>query len=84
MLGYGTVIGSGAKIGRNCFILQNVTIGSSKGEFPEISENVFIGGGAICIGKLNIRNDVKNGAGAIVVNDVPNNCSVVSNRARVV
>ena len=40
----GIFIAHGAKIGKNCLILQNVTIGSSKGKAPVIGDHCVIGG----------------------------------------
>jgi len=78
----GIVIHGNTKIGNECVIRQNVTIGAknidgdNKFKAPVIGNNVDIGSGAIIIGDIKIGNNVKIGAGAIVTKDVPNNCTV--------
>lgn len=84
MHGFGTVINGSARIGSDCFILQGVTIGGGKGGSPIIGNNVFIGAGATIIGNIRIGNNVKIGAGAIVVSDVPDNSTVVCEKARII
>lgn len=49
---------------------------------PYIRNNVFIGAGAILIGGITIGNNVKIGAGAIVVENIPDDCTVVSEKAK--
>lgn len=67
----------GGKIGCNCTILHNVTIGAGRGGAPTIGDNVYIGAGAIIIGDIKIGDNVKVGAGAVVFKDVPSNSTVV-------
>lgn len=81
---YGLGISGYARIGKNCTMHQMSTIGFGKGGVPTIGDNVFIGMGAYILGKVKIGNNVKIGAGAIVVNDVPDNCTVVGPKARVI
>lgn len=80
---HGIHISREAKIGNNCTIYQGVTIGSSKNGAPKIGDNVFIGANAVLIGGITIGNNVKIGAGAIVVDNVPNNCTVVSEKSKI-
>lgn len=84
MHGFGTVFNSSIKLGDNCTVLQNVTIGAGKNGVPTIGNNVYIGAGAIIIGKINVGDNVKIGAGAIVVEDVPSNTTVVSDKSRII
>lgn len=80
------------KIGENCTIMQQVTIGSNfvnyvpgkKCGAPTIGDNVFVGAGAKIIGNVKIGNNVKVGAGCIVVTDVPDNSTVVMNKPRII
>ncbi|MBR3897730.1 MAG: serine acetyltransferase [Bacilli bacterium] len=68
---YGTiVVNSNTKIGKNCRIQENVTIGATNGssKAPIIGDNVFIGSGAKIIGNISIADDICIGAGAVVVN----------------
>lgn len=81
--GAGTVIGGGCVIGRNFTIYQNATIGFNNG-FPHIGDNVLVGAGAIVIGPVTIGNNAKIGAGAVVVTNIPDNCTVVGSKARIV
>ena len=67
---YGTIVVNGnARIGKNCRIQENVTIGATNGsaKAPIIGNNVFIGSGAKVIGDIRIADDICIGAGAVVV-----------------
>src|SRR4051794_22171268 len=71
----GVVIHEDARIGENCMIMQQVTVGMiGDGEVPTIGNGVYIGAGAKIIGKLVIGDGARIGANAVVVNDVPPNC----------
>ena len=74
----GIFVSHGAKIGRDCTILQNVIIGSSKGKAPVIGDNCVIGGGATIVGGVHIGNNCNIGANCTVFKDVPDNTTVVS------
>lgn len=84
----GIVIHPDVKIGSNCTIFQNVTIGSgnysekNKTNIPTIGNNVVIYANASVIGGIKIGNNSIIGAGAIVINDVEDNVTVVGNPAR--
>lgn len=80
----GVGINSAVSIGKNCTILQMVTIGWNKDGAPQIGDNVMIGAGAILVGNIRIGNNVKIGAGAIVVEDVPDDCTVVGPKAKII
>ena len=85
MHGYGVVLNGGAKIGKNCTIYHGVTIGTiDLKRFPVIGDDVFIGAGAKILGDVRVGNHVKIGAGAIVVEDVPDNCTVVGPKATII
>ena len=84
--GLGCVVNECAIIGKNCKILQNVTIGG-RGEgsgTPIIGDNVLIGAGACILGGITIGNGVKIGANAVVLNDVPENVTVVGVPAKII
>lgn len=68
-------------IGENCWINQQVTIGTKNGVStpPTIGNNVRIGAGAIVIGDIKIGDNSFIGAGSVVTKDVPENCVVVGN-----
>lgn len=83
--GLATVINA-ETIGENCWINQQVTVGY-KDEFtdrPIIGRNVQICAGAKVIGEIKVGDNVKIGANAVVVKDVPDNCTVVGVPARIV
>ena len=73
------------RIGKNCSINQQVTIGYSDDvSRPTIGDNVIITAGAKVIGGVKIGDNVTVGANAVVLKDVPNNCVVVGVPARIV
>lgn len=70
-------VNNGAYIGRNCTIYQGVTIGSMRGQgTPVIGDNCVLFSGAKVIGRVTLGDYVAVGAGAVVVNNVPNGCVV--------
>jgi serine O-acetyltransferase len=75
--GFSTIIFA-EKIGKNCHIYQQVTVGhTSFGHAPTIKDNVIISCGAKVLGDITIGNNVVIGANAVVVKNVPDNCTVV-------
>jgi serine O-acetyltransferase len=86
--GMGVVIGETAIIGDYCLIYQGVTLGGTGKEtgkrHPTLGENVVLGGGAKVLGNIQIGNDVRIGAGSVVLRDVPSNCTVVGIPGRVI
>ncbi len=78
----GIFISHSAVIGKNCTILQNVTIGSSRKKAPRIGDNCVIGAGAVIIGDVTIGNNCNIGANCTVAKDVPDNTTVVSQPPR--
>lgn len=86
----GIFISGSAKIGEECIIFQQVTIGSnylpgsSNIGAPSIGDNVYIGAGAKIIGRVHIGNNCRIGANAVVFQDVPDNCTVVSGSPRII
>ena len=77
--GMGVVIHSKSKIGSNCSIAQQVTIGGGNSRFPgipTIGDNVRINKGAIVFGGITIGNNVEIGANAVVNKPVPDNAIV--------
>ena len=69
-------------------IYQQVTLGGTGKEHgkrhPTIGNNVVIGAGAKILGNITIGDHVRIGAGSVVVNDVPDNCTVVGIPGRIV
>ena len=75
--GFSTIIVAD-RIGKNCWINQQVTIGySNSDDCPTIGDNVVINAGAKVIGKVTIGDNSKVGANAVVVKNVPPNVTVV-------
>ena len=81
----GIVMHSDVKIGPNCLVFQQVTIGSKDGSKPPtIGGHVDIGAGAKVLGEINIGNHAKIGANAVVLIDVPEGRSAVGVPAKIV
>ena len=81
---YGTVI-MVEKLGRNCSIIHNVTLGMRKERgFPCIEDNVFIGAGARVLGGIHIGEGTNIGANAVVIHDMPAGVTAVGVPAKVV
>jgi serine O-acetyltransferase len=82
--GFATII-SAKKIGRNCWINQQVTIGfSNDTDCPTLGDNVIVYAGAKILGNVRIGDNSIVGANAVVVRDVPQNCTVVGVPAYIV
>jgi serine O-acetyltransferase len=76
------------KIGRNCTVTHNVTIGHdfepSGNDYSTIGDDVWIGTGAVVAGDITIGDGVAISAGSIVTRSIPDKCLVAGNPARVV
>ena len=82
--GFATII-TADRIGRNCWINQQVTIGySGKPGAPVIGDNVIINAGAIVIGGISIGDGAQIGAGSVVTKDVMQDTVVVGVPARAI
>ncbi|WP_156291793.1 serine O-acetyltransferase [Oceanobacillus salinisoli] len=86
--GMGVVIGETCEIGDNVTIFQGVTLGGTGNEkgkrHPTIKDNALISTGAKVLGSITIGENSKVGGGAVVVKDVPDNCTVVGVPGRIV
>lgn len=82
--GLGIVISSETKIGDNCKIYQNVTLGAGKDGYPEIGDNVTIYSNSVVIGKIKIGDNSIIGACFFVNKDVEANTVVAGNPAKVI
>jgi serine O-acetyltransferase len=86
----GIFISHGVKIGKDCIIFQQVTIGSnrlldSKGVgAPIIGDNCYIGAGAKIIGNVKIGNNCRIGANCVVFKDMPDNSVAVLQPPRII
>ncbi len=85
--GHGTVIGETTEIGNDVTIYQGVTLGGTgkeKGKrHPTIGDNVVISAGAQVLGSITVGDGSKVGAGSVVLQDVPPNCTVVGIPGRI-
>ena len=86
--GEGVVIGETTIIGDDVLIYQQVTLGGTGKEHgkrhPTIGNNVIIGAGAKILGNITIGDNTRIGAGSVVVDDVPEHCTVVGIPGRIV
>jgi serine O-acetyltransferase len=74
----GIVIHPDAKIGVNCLIFHQVTLGSRGIEgVPEIGGHVDIGAGAKILGPVKIGDHAQIGANAVIIRDVASNAVAV-------
>ncbi|MDD2761831.1 MAG: hypothetical protein PHH11_16260 [Methylomonas sp.] len=81
----GVVINPGAKIGPNCLIFQQVTIGTRHGKKPsKIGGHVDIGAGAKILGNVVVGDHACIGANAVVLQDVPAGATAVGIPAKIV
>lgn len=80
----GIVLARTAKIGARCKIRHQVTVSNSGHGAATIGDDVSIGAGAKIIGAISIGNRVRIGANAVVVDDVPEDSTVVGVPARIV
>lgn len=74
-----------AKIGRNCYVHQNVTIGWDyrSERAPILGDGVFVGTGAVVLGAITIGDLARIGANAVVLCDVPAGATAVGAPAKV-
>ena len=86
---YGSIIvAPQARIGHNCSLAQNVTIGvapSAEGRgAPTIGNRVFIGAHSVIVGHITVGDDAVVCAGSVVIRSVPARAVVMGNPARVI
>lgn len=86
--GMGVVIGETAEVGDNVTLYHGVTLGGTGKDtgkrHPTVGNNVFIGSGAKLLGPIVIGDNVKVGANAVVLKDIPSNCTAVGIPARTI
>ncbi len=86
--GAGVVIGETTEIGDNCLVYQGVTLGGTgkeKGKrHPTLGNNVMVGSGARVLGPFKVGDNAKIAANAVVLEEVPPNCTAVGVPARIV
>lgn len=85
---FGTlIINESVTIGENCNLSPNVVIGETnrgknKGN-PTIGNNVWIGSGAVIVGKITIGSNVLIAPNSFVMEDIPNNSVVIGNPIKI-
>lgn len=83
----GMVIGA-SRIGDDCVIRQNVTVGAVRApdaeRWPILMDRVEIGPGAVVMGGVVIGDDVRIGPNAVVTMDVPAGAAVMAPLARII
>ena len=86
--GNGVIIGETTIIGNNVTLYQGVTLGGTGKEHgkrhPTIEDNVMISAGAKVLGSFTVGRNSKIGAGSVVLEEVPPNCTVVGVPGRIV
>ncbi len=79
--GMGIVIGETATIGNDCTIYHDATLGGTgkdeEKRHPDLGNNVMVGSGSKVLGPIKIGDNVKIGANATVLIDIPDNSTVV-------
>ena len=86
--GTGVVIGETAVIGDDVMIYQGVTLGGTGKDtgkrHPTIGNNVMIGAGAKVLGPFKVGDNSNIAAGAVVLDEIPPNCTAVGVPAHIV
>jgi serine O-acetyltransferase len=86
--GMAVVIGETTEIGDDVTIYQGVTLGGTGKDVgkrhPTIGNRVIVSSGAKILGPFRVGDDSKIGAGSVVLEEVPPNCTVVGIPGRIV
>ncbi len=81
--GFATII-SAQKIGENCRIYQQVTIGYKGASSPVLEDNVSVTCGAKVLGDITMHTGSLAASGSVVVKDVPENAIVAGVPAKII
>lgn len=79
----GVVINTNAVIGMGAIFQSGVVVGVRNKKSPIIGDNVYFGSGCKVMGELHVGSGAKIGANAVVLSDVPDNCTAVGVPARI-
>jgi serine O-acetyltransferase len=86
----GIIIGNNVKLGNNCTIYQNVTIGTKEiknwkyAAYPKIGNNVIICANSVVFGDIEIGDNCIIGAGSIVKTSFKTNSIIAGNPAKLI
>ena len=86
----GIVIGEGVAVGERVTIYQNVTIGGArvgdaqKNDYPQINDGTVIFARALIAGRVRVGRNCVVSSNSVVLNDVPDNATVVGAPATVI
>jgi serine O-acetyltransferase len=84
----GIVIHDSTRIGDDCIIRQNVTLGAASVETvehgPTLMNRVEVGCGAVIMGNIVIGDDVRIGPNAVVTMNIPAGSTVVASPPRII
>lgn len=82
----GIVLGQGARLGANCTLLQNVTLGEdlkkNPGRYPTIGDGCTLGAGSIVIGPVTLGRGSTVGANAVVLKSFGDGATIIGVPAR--
>jgi len=82
---WGRIILNAESIGRDLYVLHNVTVGNDYTTgLPVLGDDVFLGTGCTVLGAICIGDHVVVGAGSTLMTDVPSCSLVAGNPAKVV
>jgi serine O-acetyltransferase len=73
----GVVINTNVQGGSHVYLEHQVTIGAEKGMAPVLGNHIFVGAGAKILGPVKVGDQVRVGANAVVLEDVPDNATCV-------
>ncbi len=86
--GSGVVIGETTEIGDNCTLYQGVTLGGTGKDtgkrHPTLGNNVMCGAGSKVLGPFKVGDNSKVAANAVVLKEIPPDCTAVGIPAKVV
>jgi len=86
--GTGIVIGETAEIGDDVLLYQQVTLGGTGKDtgkrHPTLGNNIMVGAGAKVLGPIKIHDNSRIAAGAVVLQEVPENATAVGVPAQIV
>ena len=83
----GVHINPGAVLGRNCDVAHRVTIGASamgRSGIPILGDEVYIGTGAVLVGKIKVGDGAKIAANTLVMSNVPAGATVMGVPGRII